>query len=284
MNMARPIPTCINGKPRKQSVSQCRMIVTSIGVIALIFMFSQGCKKDMEFHSQWRQQEITIDGNDAEWQDHLTWIEGHPVAIGIKNDDTDLYLFITTTDHNMKQTLMRRGLTIWFNADGKKKKTFGIRYPIGLAAHQQWRSYDPDEWRMDERERLEIHMADMLKEMEIIGPGDHARNHTFIENPYGISMALTDTAAAIIYELKIPLQASGGHPYQIGAKPGSTIRVGLETGGIGGQMITRSGGGQGGMAGGQPTAVRSGGSPGGGRQIPAQLPELWLELHLATEK
>lgn len=277
-------PGTKGGQRRSFHCQHCLLFFESAVILVLLLAFTQGCKQDMEFHSHWRQQEITIDGDDSEWQDHLIYLDNHPVAVGIKNDDTDLYLLFSTTDRNTKQTLMRRGLTIWFNADGKKRKTFGIRYPIGLGTYQQMRPYDPDEWQMNERDRLEIHVADMLKEMEIIGPGDHSRNHTFIDNPYGISLALTDTAATLIYELKIPLQTYGGHPYQIGAKSGNTIRVGLETGSMEGQMIVRSGSGQGGMAGGQGGGgVRRSGPPGGSQMGTAEPLEVWLELHLAME-
>lgn len=203
--------------------------LTGTVVLILSLVFIQGCKKDMELESHWHQQDIIVDGDAAEWQD-LIWFDGHPVAVGIKNDATDLYLLFSTTDRNTKQTLMRRGFTIWFNAAGKKKKTFGIRYPIGLAKYQQMRSYDPEEWRINEQERTQMHISGMLTQMEIMGPGSHARNLTRVENPFGISLALTDTTAALIYELKIPLQSQDGHPYHISAEPGSVIRMGLETG------------------------------------------------------
>jgi hypothetical protein len=264
-------------------------LLASAVVLILSLVFFQGCKEDedIEFASIWRQQEITVDGDDSEWRDHITiaYFDKNPVGIGIKNDSTDLYLLLKTTDNPTKQTLMRTGFTVWFEADDEKKKTFGIRYPIGLNEHLRTRSYDPSEWR-DNEERLKRQIPEMLTEIEIIGPGEHDRNRISRVNPYGISVGLTDTSAALIYEVKIPLMTLDDLPYQIGAEPGSVIRVGLETGSMDhGRRAGRGhgpghggGGGHGGGHGGSPERGEHPSGMESGEPL-----EVWLKLHLATE-
>lgn len=277
----------VNGNPRDHFLKQYLFLpLANVAVFVFLSVSIQSCDKDIAFDSTWRQLEITVDGSDREWQDHVTNFDDEAVAVGIQNDATDLYLLLKTTDNPTKQRLMRTGFTIWFNADGEKEKTFGIRYPIGLMAYQQTRPYDPKEWRGSPEERLKKQIPDMLTEIEIIGPGENEQDRISTNNPFGIAVGLTDTTAALIYELKVPLVASGDLSYQIGAEPGSTIRTGLETSGMEGkQVIRRSGSGSGGM-GGQGGRIRKGdGPPGSGaRRIgPAEPMEIWLELRLAAK-
>jgi hypothetical protein len=202
-----------------------------IGILLLLLI--QGCKRDAEIMSLWRAQEIIVDGDGSEWQDNVYYINEKSVSIGAKNDSTDLYLLLQTTDPRIKQLIMRNGLTVWINAEGKKKKSFGIRYPLGLNERLHFRSYDIPGYRdRDEADLLRDQFIKMLAEIELTGPGDDEINKFSKLNPYGIAVGITDTSGSMIYELKIPMVATTGSDYQLGDAPGDVIRVGFETGAI----------------------------------------------------
>lgn len=84
-----------------------------------------GCKEETE--SYYSQQKFNINGMLDEWTDHpLLTIEGQPVSLGIRNDDNNLYLMLATRSEQMVRTFQNHGLTLWLNANNKKKKDFGI--------------------------------------------------------------------------------------------------------------------------------------------------------------
>jgi hypothetical protein len=251
----------------------------------LLFSIAQGCKKDLEFVSAWRQHEINIDGDDSEWHNHLTYFDEKSVAVGVKNDSTDVYLLLKTTDMKTKQLIMRNGFTVWLNAKGKKKETFGIRYPVGLNDYYPLQSdYARGRRDTEEEDILNKQFFNMLTEIEVIGPDDNKRNRFSKINPYGIEVGLTDTSGALIYELKVPLVATTGYNYQVGAEPGNVIRVGFETGkserreSMGRRPGTGKGGGMGGMRGGG-----SGGRRPHDMDRPGDPVKFWMKLHIAND-
>ena len=126
--------------------------------------------------------------------------------------------------------------------------------------------------------------------LELLGPGKDDRRSLMLEHAPGIEVRIGRIEGSVVYELKVPLQIEDGHPYAIGARPGATIGVGLETPevekleGAGGSGMSGMGGrppgGGGGMGGGPP---RGGGRPGGpeGFKPPSPI-KAWATVRLAT--
>ncbi|MBN2863283.1 MAG: hypothetical protein JXN62_08995 [Bacteroidales bacterium] len=49
----------------------------------------------------------------------------------LSNDNENFYLDIRVEDSEAETKILRQGLVIWINADGKQQKIVGVRYPIG---------------------------------------------------------------------------------------------------------------------------------------------------------
>jgi len=186
----------------------------------------------------------------------------------------------------MRAQVMRQGFTLWFDPDGGKEKTFGIKFPIGRQARgiaMEMREGEPD------LERFREAFEKSLTELEILGPGEKVRKRIPVEEARGIEIDVEASSGMLIYELKVPLLFSDQHPYAVGAEAGDSIGIGLETPKIDRSAIRKAmsgrtgermpggggrigGGGRGGM-----------GMRGGRRQkMPSGL-KVWVAVRLASD-
>jgi hypothetical protein len=210
---------------------------------------------------------MTIDGAVDEWP-QLEPLEDTHVSAAAQNDGRSLYLMIATSDQARRQQLIAAGLIVWLDAEGGKKRSFGIRIPgllfSGMGGARRGPHNDMPPPAAGEGRQLPP-----LTYIEIVGPGKDDRRRLELETTRAIRVARRQAEGTITIELQIPLQRNDGSEHAIGARPGSIVGLGLETpkierpegpppgghGGTGG----RPGGGMGGMGGG-----RGGGGAGGG--------------------
>lgn len=265
------------------------------GVLVVVAGLLTGCGPDTELDSAWRTREITIDGRHDDWQGALTYLEDPGIVVGLLNDDEFLYVTLSTSTRAMGMQMLRAGTTVWFDDNGGTDKTFGIRFPVGvrqMVVSSSGSGGQPDPGVMQT-------LLDMsTSRLEIRGPGEDDRLRFDLDASPGIDVRVTNFAGSFIYELRIPLRQSDGFPYAIGAAPGDTVGVGLETDEIdrsavrpsGGQGRGGSGGlgrgggrGRGGMGGRGGTGGRRGGGGRGGpggRGNPGEPLKLWVKVHL----
>ncbi|MBT4485278.1 MAG: hypothetical protein HOC71_16550 [Candidatus Latescibacteria bacterium] len=206
---------------------------TGFRCISLLFLFSIlffGCG-EYELSSKWLDREIIIDGIDTEWEGARYLIEGKNATIALRNDENYLYLRLSTPDRTIQAQMIGMGLTVWFDPEGGRGKTFGIHCPIG----------NPDTGIMMAgrglnksagRNRDEI-LETAQKKVEIIGP-DKDEPSTLLASEaelLDISVKMGISRRIIIYELKVPLVSDDRRRYAIGATgSGQMIGIGFETG------------------------------------------------------
>jgi hypothetical protein len=259
--------------------------------------------------SHWRDVDMAIDGSHAEWSELSSFGKDVPFSVGLKNDGASLYLVLSSSDQSIPFLLMRRGLIVWFDAEGGTKKRFGIRYPViegggGLPTRRPGGFGQPgggsgrDPGREPGRPpgaegppEQSGQMFDPAKDgrwarLELLGPGKDDRRSLVIDKAPGIEVRIGRVEGSVVYELKVPLQIDDGHPYAIGARPGATIGVGLETpdvekaeGGVGFGIPGRGGRPPGGGMGG---GGMGGGPPGGPEGFKPPKPiKAWATVRLA---
>jgi hypothetical protein len=249
-----------------------------------------------EVASRWRNAEIKVDGSDAEWTEAITYLEKEKLGFGLKNDSSDLYICLKF-DRAIQRQAMMFGFTLWFDLTGKNKKTFGVRFPIGMMNFES--DFMPEPMApMEEGGERQKQFAAMLREVEVLGPEKDDRNRFLAGSSFGIQAATFDSPAGLVCELKIPLQNAPGRPYAIAAALGQTLSLGFEMGDLDrGKMrerMGREGGGRpggglppgggfppgGGMprGGGRPP----GGFPGGGPQGMPSAFKVWMRVTLAA--
>ena len=212
---------------------------------------------------------ITIDGHVDEWP-QLEPLEETHVSAAAQNDGRNLYLLIATSDQARRRQLLAAGVIVWLDADGGKKRNFGIRIPGMLFSGAAGGRHGPHN-EMPPPDLGEARQAPPLSYVEIVGPGKDDRRRLELDATRSIQAARSQTAGTLTLELQIPLQRNDASEHAIGARAGSVIGLGLETpkierpegpppaaGGAGGHHGGGMGGGMGGHGGG-------GGGGGGGR-------------------
>ncbi|HUN64722.1 MAG TPA: hypothetical protein VMW43_01370 [Bacteroidota bacterium] len=250
--------------------------------------------------SEWRGSGITIDGSDTEWGSSLLLFEKEKVAVGIANDESNLYLCIKCMDRSLQQKIIRGGLTVWLDSAGSDHKIFGIHFPVGMQSGDSPRRMEDraDSENPDQASReAERDFLSRMYEMEVLGGENMVLEKFQNLHPSGMQLAISDSTGPIVYELKVPFRTRAGQRYAIGTDAGGTIGIGFETGqlnkrparqemsgegGEGGGMGGGMGGGRrgGGMGGGR----RGGGMRGGGSRsdVNEDPLQLWAKIHLAT--
>ena len=138
-------------------------------LLLLAAMLVGGCGSTTTLQSTSPDREITVDGSTEDWQGALTLIEKKKLSLGVLNDGEFLYLALVTRDRQLINQMMIRGLTVWFDAEGGKEKTFGIRFPLGLM--ESGAQFSPRETQQSPDARRELFEAS-LDELEIVRAED----------------------------------------------------------------------------------------------------------------
>jgi hypothetical protein len=259
--------------------------VKGLGVmfpVLLVAATLQGCGSSVELASNWSNSAVVIDGKADEWSSSLMPIKDSPVMLGMRNDQDYLYLCLKSSDRQLRQQMMVAGMIVWFEPKGGDQ--IGIHYPLGmtggipsgigpaeggLPGDEPPFGGPPDAGPPEQGfgEGRNGIMPELVKELEVLGPGKNdVKRMSLLETP-GIEVGLGQSGGILVYELKIPLKKSEKHPYALASSPGSTVDVNFETGkltrpsGLSGGMPGGGGGPRGGGPGGMGPG---GGGPGGG--------------------
>jgi hypothetical protein len=225
-------------------IAGCKnMMKIYLPILGLLLFVS--CKEPT-LDSAWRPSD-PADSATSQYSSYI--LNGEDVVVALQNDGHNLYLRIKATN-TASQMKMISGLTVWFDGGGKKKKNFGIQYPLakedmmrpgGKPGEHRERKEGGGPGGPGEPGRPEIPggferpggfpgMGSSGKDsMMILGPGEDDRHIIGIHNEYGISASITHEGGPMIYDLTIPLTASDATPYAIGIKPGGLISLGIVT-------------------------------------------------------
>jgi len=260
---------------------------------------------DMELQSQWKDRDITIDGNPRDWDGALELVKDAGFSFGLINDHKNLYIAMVVADQAKQRQIMMSGLYLWFDETAKKEKHFSVKFPIGMMENgmnpmdmKQEREPAGTEERKPggmEKNDLAGMKEAFTKNMNefLIATSDGAWQRDAVGSLEEVAVAGGFTGGALILEFKFPLAQSGPYGYGIGAGAGSTISLGVESPEIkmedrrkempGGGPGGRPGGGPPGGMGGRPGGA-GGGPPGMGDRRPER-PEpikLWTKVLLSN--
>ena len=258
---------------RSFRVSQTPLCAAAL-LLALTFF---GCSSSLELSSKWTNQELQITGDQSHWKDATIDIAGPDVSVGVKNDNTNVYVCLITSNPATQLQILGLGCITWFDIGGKKERTFGIGFPVsGLLQGRRF----PTRENPEELQRL-IDVAQ--RQLEIRGPGEGERHRLSERDVPGIEVHLGYADGTLTYELKVPLQKSKEHPYAVQADMTKPLSVCFETGDLAEAMK------------GQPAVSnpsRNAGGGRGGRQVggtgqglAGDMPEPlkhWVTVHLAN--
>ena len=250
--------------------------------VASVALLVAGCAT-VQIQSTWRAgQESPIPAPGAA---HALFssIDLSNTLAGIQNDSNYIYVELRTTNKEISRTIMRRGLTVWFDPRGGKEKKFGIHYPAG----PRWNEASTAEGT--EGGTIVTEASDMV---ELFEAGNDEPHRMTLASTGGIEASTRMQRDTMSYVLKVPLREDMKHPFAVRALPGASIALGVESSprlraGRAGETPPEEGGrgGSGRRGGGSGRKGRPNGGEGRGpRGTPEQADqsfEIWLRVNLA---
>lgn len=260
-------------------------ILLNLFLMGLFFL--AGCGT-IDLKSRWRDREITIDGKNTEWR-YLNVLDDKETSIGVLNDNDFIYLIFITTNRDVHNQVVRRGLTLWFDSDGGKDEKFGVHYPIGFGGIRSAQDSRPE----SDNEGQNLRKENSTDELEIIGPKKEDRHRMTLAETGGIEARFTTSSGVLVYEMKVPLLENSSHPFAIGTKSGARIGVGALAdraserpaegfGESGGERGDGAGGRDGAGMGGRGGGARRGGGGRKGSSGQAEPFKMWAKVQLAS--
>ena len=85
--------------------------------------------KTVAAESRWQKTPLKIDGDISDWMaPSFNSEKSVQVDYAFCNDADNLYLVFIFKEPKYLSSLSRTGFTVWFNDQGKKKKTLGLRF------------------------------------------------------------------------------------------------------------------------------------------------------------
>ncbi len=235
----------------KASIFLSSVIITA--VISSLFLTNCGTT---EIISKWQTNEITVDGSQVDWESKLKFIEEEEIAIGISNNENNLFICLSTTDVFKMTKLLRMGFTVWLEPVSGDGEVIGIQYPIksdGLSPGVM-RPGAGNEIGQEVMEQLIQKFKTEQHEFLIVNEDKFPLNAYPVSNETGFQVRIGIEMRQLVYELKIPLANNNSAPVNVDALPGEILSIGFESG----EIDALSGRGRSGMSPGSGGGRRSG--------------------------
>ncbi len=192
--------------------------------------------KEKPVDSTWAESPPRIDGAATEW-DPAAMVHQKKMNIdyAFRNDGERLYILVAFKERKYLSSIAQTGMTLWFNAEGKKKKKYGLRFfPRKITADEYIALLEGQGKQVPEEQKARIRQNpsyllfdyEMIKEKEVKSSGESAsdpKNVPVYRNTAGKQGA--------VYEFSVPLAKIAELAAGIGAEPGKIIQVGFEWGG-----------------------------------------------------
>lgn len=272
--------------------SDLRIVVAAY----LLVVIASGCTKTL-YPSRWQSAPVTADGVSSEWPVPLQYYDSDTkLNYAVSNDTKNLYLCVRVGDDQAQMTLMRSGLTVWLDTEGKKNKTTGITYPLSRALTTKQSQINNEEKERPTMGQMKKQFLSKQNQVLLIG-FKNANGLSPLQNSEGISVALNwDSSGVMIYEAVIPIKTffkdavspsdtvdvwSVGFEIRPAQRPEGAGGGGRRRGGMGPRVGIGMGGGMGGVGIGTRVPMGGGGGPGGGFSEPK---EVWTKFRLAFKQ
>ena len=179
--------------------------LTFLAFIALTFSLS--AQSDVS-RSRWKTQEISIDGNDKEWEKPLNFYDDHTgLMYAISNDHQNLYLVFSVNDAMKMMKLMRSGWSIELSSKEKKRKFVAtLNFPeVQMAGKGYQRGNNEKENRAEGNLMIKAYQS-MMPNISINGFRS-GQTELKLNSRKDIQIGVgNDSEQNLIYEIAIPLK------------------------------------------------------------------------------
>jgi len=194
-------------------------------------VFLSGCGSANQVISNWQSDEIKIDGSLSDWNRNIQKVKEEGISVGFRNDDKFLFICLASEHRGRILTLLKDGLTVWFEPESGENNIFGIQYPM---SSPQIKFRDISEMvqggmRGEDPEKMIKGLIDQQNELQIINRDRFPVTALPILNDEGIEVRLEYRSNQLIYEMKVPLMAKKGFSYAVDTAPGGKIKIRFES-------------------------------------------------------
>jgi hypothetical protein len=195
---------------------------SSLFILSLIFCSALYSQKAGTNLSKWHNI------NKTEAPDYNP-IKSTGLSYSLSNDNDNIYLDLRVADAKEQNMILRYGLVIWINMDGKTDKKMGVRYPVGSRNNTARRgSSDPESERM--QQAVPGNPLTMANTIELIGFINETQRRFPSENPDNFRGSVKfDASGALVYNMMMPLaklpvrntkKGTGSVPFTLGIEYG----------------------------------------------------------------
>lgn len=157
--------------------------------------------------SKWQERNLTIDGSKQDWENNLKYLKDEKVAVGITNDDENLYLCLVVSENQKIMNLLRSGFTIWLEPQSSDTEKFGIQYPI-KGNNMVVQDFSKRSKTIDQRDIQEKLINKILIEQNeflVLNEDKYPLFTSPLNGDNGIEIKIGYEFKQLVYELKIPL-------------------------------------------------------------------------------
>lgn len=95
----------------------------------LILALLSACSRAPTIDSERPAKLIVIDGRDDDWTGRRYVLETVTATFAVANDDDYLYVSALTSDRDVQMRILRAGVELWLDPEGKNQHTLGVRLP-----------------------------------------------------------------------------------------------------------------------------------------------------------
>lgn len=171
-----------------------------IFTVLLLFSLNSYGQKNKSYQSSWHNDgagELSTQAAD------FIYFEKGKLFYFISNDENKIVLDIRIKDVGVQDRIIKEGMTIWINMDGKQDKDMGVRFPIGSNFQSAGKS---NQATLNEDGTIVTPLS-MANTIELIGFSGESSNRLPAENYDSFNgFVKYDNKGILNYRLNLPLE------------------------------------------------------------------------------
>lgn len=133
-----------------------------------------------------------------------TEITENNVLYKVYSNNNYIFLSVSTTDKKTSMSILKTGLTVYFDIKGKEKKDVYIKYPLNMEPNQM--KQNPD-WQNPDKDPVSINLNSIIENLHAEAEyGYHKEKQKFHKdlNSQDISLSYSSSGESLKFSLKIP--------------------------------------------------------------------------------
>lgn len=196
-----------------------------------------GFSKEQEIKSSWAASPVKIDGSSDDWAEiAFTSMKKLSLDYTFRNDAENLYVLFIFKDPEYLSSIAMTGMTLWFNAEGKKKKEYGILFiQKQISADALISRLEKEQGPLPEEKKNEIRInpSYLLNHTEVIDKKSKSSSPSSESSEsQPAEFRFRKQQNAMVFEFSIPLKNMTPEASGMNAELGKNIKVGFEWGGM----------------------------------------------------